>query len=100
MGARCCGSPRTSTSRRSPRARLAGLGDEDRSILEAAAVQGSAFGPDLLAHTVGRSRLEVLQGLARLERRGGIVRSGTLGFQFDHHQLQEVVYEATPHLLR
>jgi len=49
---------------------------------------------------LGRKRLEILQTLAEIERRSGIVRATGSAFQFDHHLLQEVLYSALPESLR
>jgi hypothetical protein len=81
-------------------ARLNGLRDEERTILDVGSVHGFAFDPDLAARALGRKRLEVLQTLAEVERRSGIVRATGSGFQFDHHLLHEVLYGALPESLR
>ena len=81
-------------------ARLLGVADDDRALLDAACVQGFGFDADLVARVLGRPRLAVLQTLASLERRGGVVRATGAGFRFDHHLLQEVLYEEIPPALR
>ncbi|HEU4630008.1 MAG TPA: protein kinase [Gemmatimonadaceae bacterium] len=81
-------------------ARLRGLPDRERELLDVAAVQGFEFDPDLIARVSGAQRLAVLQSLAALERRAGLVRAEGAGFRFDHHQLREVLYESMPPLLR
>jgi tetratricopeptide (TPR) repeat protein len=81
-------------------ARLNGLREEERTILDVGSVHGFAFDPDLAARALGRKRLEILQTLAEVERRSGIVRATGSGFQFDHHLLQEVLYGALPESLR
>lgn len=80
--------------------RLRDLGREDRSLLDAASVQGFAFDPDLIARVLERSRLDVLQRLADLERSAALVRATGSSFTFDHHLLHESLYGALPPLLR
>ncbi|MCB1054459.1 MAG: AAA family ATPase, partial [Acidobacteria bacterium] len=74
-------------------ARLAEVGEQDRELLETGAVQGFAFDPDLCARVLGVSRLEALTRLAALESRLGVIRTAGTGFAFDHHHLQEVLYQ-------
>jgi len=81
-------------------ARLEDLDKEERAMLGIAAVQGFRFDPDLVARVRESRRLEVLESLADLEHRLGIVRSTGTGFEFDNHQLREVVYESHPPMLR
>jgi predicted ATPase len=79
---------------------VADCSDEDRALLDAAAVAGFSFDADLLARVLERRRLAVLQSLAALERRRGLVRATGSGFAFDHHLLQEVLYESLAPALR
>ncbi|MCB1036092.1 MAG: protein kinase [Acidobacteria bacterium] len=74
--------------------RLGELSPEDRLLLAQAAVQGPVFDPDLLARSLGEQRLKVLEQLAAVEHRSGIVRAHGPGFVFDHPQLQEVLYRS------
>ena len=74
------------------RERLRGLSDLDQGILEVAAVHGFDFDPDLVAGARGTRRMEVLERLAAIERRTGIVRGEGEGYRFDQHQIQEVLY--------
>jgi tetratricopeptide (TPR) repeat protein len=73
------------------RARLHDLSDGDRGLLDVAAVIGFAFDPDLIARVRGVRRIEVLESLAALERRSGVIRSGPGTYRFDHSQIQEVL---------
>lgn len=73
--------------------RLAEAVDQDRELLEAGAVQGFSFDPDLCARVLGMTRLEALTRIAGLESRLGVVRTAGNGFAFDHHHLQEVLYQ-------
>ncbi len=75
------------------RERLAGLATADRRLLDFAAVAGDDFDPGFAADVLGTRRLAVLQLLAELERRTGLVRTEGARFRLDHHLLQEVLYE-------
>ena len=55
------------------RVRLARLSKEERAILDVAAVEGFEFDADLVARVLDRKRVAVLQDLADLERRLGLV---------------------------
>ena len=73
-------------------ARLSDLSDEDRNLLDVAAVQGFDFDPDLVARVCDMKRVAALQRLAALERRSGVIRSEAGDCRFDHYQLQEMLY--------
>jgi tetratricopeptide (TPR) repeat protein len=72
--------------------RLQGLSDDERNLLDCASVQGFSFDPDLVARALELKPIQVLQRLAALERRSGVVRAHGSGYRFDHHQIQEVLY--------
>jgi predicted ATPase len=74
------------------RGRLADLDDEERELLEIAACHGFRFDARLVAHALGNPPLRVLQSLARISRRLGLVRSSGERFEFDHHHLHEALY--------
>jgi predicted ATPase len=74
------------------RARLAGLSDDDRALLDVAAVVGHDVDADLVARVRGMKRVVVLERLAGLERRGNVLRSEGGRCRFDHHQIREVLY--------
>jgi tetratricopeptide (TPR) repeat protein len=80
--------------------RIAGLDDEDAALLDLASCCGFEFDPLLVAHALGREELPVLERLGRIERRQGLVRSAGRRCVFDHHQVQEVLYEGMSDLLR
>jgi tetratricopeptide (TPR) repeat protein len=80
--------------------RLRAIPEDERPILEVAAVLGYEFDPDLVARVLESKRLQVLQALAVIERRAGLVRAEGTRFRFDHHQLHEVLYESLPEALR
>ena len=76
--------------------RLAQLGEVSRSLLEVCAVQGVIFDPDLVARTTEQKRLQILELLAEVESRSGIIRAAGARFSFDHPQLQAVLYDSLP----
>ena len=78
------------------RLRLHELSADQRHLVDVAAVQGHAFDPDLQARVLQAPRVRVLQTLAHLERKGGLVRSKGARYQFDHHLVQEVVRNELP----
>jgi tetratricopeptide (TPR) repeat protein len=82
------------------RVRIASLPPEERATLDAAAVEGAEFDPDLVARVRGVPRIHVLEILGRLERQAGLVRNGPRRSRFDHHLLQEVVYADLTEALR
>jgi serine/threonine protein kinase/tetratricopeptide (TPR) repeat protein len=81
-------------------ARLRGLSDEERAILDLGAVQGFEFDPDMVAAVRRRDRVFVLERLAAVERRSGVVRAADRRYRFDHHQIQEVLYAQLSRSLR
>lgn len=82
------------------RLRLHELSADQRHLIDVAAVQGHAFDPDLQARVLQAPRVSILQTLAHLERKGGLVRSKGALYQFDHHLVQEVVRDELPLPLR
>ena len=73
-------------------ARLKELTDDDRALLDVAAVQGYEFDIDLIARVREMKKVQVLERLAALERRHGVIRSEGGANCFDHYQLQEILY--------
>ncbi|MHC4940674.1 MAG: serine/threonine-protein kinase [Planctomycetota bacterium] len=71
--------------------RLRGLSDDDRGLLDVAALLGVEFDPDLVAQVRGKKLIEVLERLASLERRNGIIRASGRNYRFDHFQIQEIL---------
>ena len=57
-------------------ARLRGLSDEDRSLLDMGAVQGFEFDAGLTARVRDMKTIAVLERLAAIERRSGVIRCG------------------------
>ncbi len=81
-------------------ARTADLDEDDRETLDVAACCGFEFDPDWIAETLGVPRIKLLRRLARIERSHGLVRAVGPRFVFDHHQIQEALYESMPEGLR
>jgi tetratricopeptide (TPR) repeat protein len=79
---------------------LARLADEERELLDVAAVLGTEFDPEVLAEVVGQPKLGVLKRLSVLERRHRLVRAVGRRVRFDHHQIRETVYESLMEGLR
>jgi tetratricopeptide (TPR) repeat protein len=73
-------------------ARMRGLDDDDRDLLDVAAVQGMEFEPDLIAEVLDLKPVKVLRRLAAIERRTGLVRAAGDNVRFDQNQIQEVLY--------
>ncbi|MCZ6786677.1 MAG: tetratricopeptide repeat protein, partial [Planctomycetota bacterium] len=73
--------------------RMRGLSKDERGILDVAAVQGFEFDPALLARVREAQRIHVLETLAEIERRFGLVHGGAGICRFDQNQIQEVLYQ-------
>ncbi|MHC4959333.1 MAG: protein kinase domain-containing protein [Planctomycetota bacterium] len=82
------------------RTRLDELDRDARVLLDVASVEGFAFDADHVAAVLERGLVQVLQDLAELERRHGLVRPAGREYRFDHRQLQEVIYADLPPRLR
>jgi tetratricopeptide (TPR) repeat protein/tRNA A-37 threonylcarbamoyl transferase component Bud32 len=82
------------------RARLRGVSEPERALLDIAAVLGQEIDADIIARALGQPRLAVLQTFAAVERRTGIVRSVRSSFSFDHPEMREVIYQLIPEILR
>ena len=79
------------------RGELALLGDDDRRVLEGAAVAGDPFEPELAAAAAGVSETEAIDGLDELLRRD-LVRPTEVPrrFRFRHPLVRGAVYESAP----
>ncbi|MGQ0614407.1 MAG: serine/threonine-protein kinase [Planctomycetaceae bacterium] len=73
-------------------ARLNGLTKEQRAILDVGAVQGMSFEPTLVAAVLEEKKVRVLQEIAEIERRFGLVKGEATSCRFDQNQIHEVVY--------
>jgi tetratricopeptide (TPR) repeat protein len=81
-------------------ARIGVLDEVDRDLLDVAACCGYEFDPLLVGEVVGMAPIPVLKRLGRLEREHRLVRSTGVRCVFDHHQVQEALYENLSELLR
>ncbi len=75
-------------------ARLHGLEEEDRDLLEMACCWGFEFDPGLVADALERGAVPVLKQCGRLEHRTQLIRAAGRNYVFDHHQVQETLYES------
>ena len=81
-------------------ARVSELAAPDRDLLDLAAVCGFRFDPAVLAEVLESRRLPVLRDLSRLERTRHLVVADGRDYRFDHHLVQETLYDLVPALLR
>ncbi|MHC4847177.1 MAG: ATP-binding protein, partial [Planctomycetota bacterium] len=81
-------------------ARFSELEREERELLDIASCWGFEFDPSLVADALERDTIAVLQSLAHVERVHQLVRSAGRNLRFDHHQLQEALYDELPPRLR
>ncbi len=81
--------------------RLAQLAEEDRVLLDAAAVDGTLIDGEALAALLNRPLLGVLRSLQRLYRDGGFVAPGPTGYRFTNATIREAIYhDLAPELRR
>jgi tetratricopeptide (TPR) repeat protein len=73
-------------------ARLRDTRKGEREMLDAAAVAGFEFDARVIAEVLDRPALAVLQDLAEMQRRTGVIVGAGRLHRFDHHQVHEVVY--------
>lgn len=90
--------PLPDTLRDAVEARLRRLSPAARQVLEAGAIVGPAFGPDLVRLVAGRRELETMDGLDELVARQLLVESRgavqpRLPYRFHHEIVQRVVRE-------
>jgi tetratricopeptide (TPR) repeat protein len=81
-------------------ARLSDVSPEERTVLDVGAVQGYEFDPAVTARVLGLEKVTALQRIALLERRLGLIRGQERTCRFDHHLVQEVLYDALLPTLR
>lgn len=72
--------------------RLGKLAEEDRVLLDAAAVDGTLIDGEALAALLSRPLLGVLRSLQRLYREGGFVVPGPTGYRFANATIREAIY--------
>lgn len=76
------------------RARLQPVGETARQILSAAAVLGRSFDVDTVRAASGRGEEETVSALEELVARG-LIREGSVDYDFGHEQLRAIVYADT-----
>ncbi|MHC4222400.1 MAG: protein kinase domain-containing protein [Planctomycetota bacterium] len=81
-------------------ARIADLDDDQRNLLELASCCGYEFDPRIVGEALGMGRIPALQKLGRVEKSLRLVRSAGAKYLFDHHQVQEALYEGLSQPLR
>ena len=74
-------------------ARLRDLSEEERELVDVASCCGFEFDPSLVADVVEMRRIPALRAFGRIENRHRLVRSAGQMLVFDHHQVQESLYE-------
>jgi DNA-binding SARP family transcriptional activator len=74
-------------------ARLGGLDEIDRQLLETAAVIGRSFELETVRAASGRSDEETADGLDELVARGLVRELGEPGYDFTHDKLRALVYD-------
>jgi len=81
--------------------RVARVSEEDRRILELAAVIGEEFESPTIQELLGINRLKALQSLSSIEKMHTLIQSVESGYRFTHSKVREVIYgELTPELTR
>ncbi|MHC4470440.1 MAG: serine/threonine-protein kinase [Planctomycetota bacterium] len=81
-------------------ARISGLEEADRDLLDVAACSGYEFDPVVVSEALGMPRILALKRLSQLERAHQLIHSSGRQHRFDHHQVREALYESLPQLLR
>ncbi|MBI2503586.1 MAG: protein kinase [Candidatus Latescibacteria bacterium] len=80
--------------------RLDQLDNEDRELLQVAAVVGQHFTSEVLGAATGLSRIALLKALFRLEKKNQLLASAASGYEFSHSKIREVLYAEIPGELR
>jgi len=73
-------------------ARVAGLTEDERTLLDVAACWGYEFDARLVGEVLGLASIPTLRGFGQIERMHRLVRSAGRSYVFDHHQVQEALY--------
>ncbi|MHC5012104.1 MAG: tetratricopeptide repeat protein, partial [Planctomycetota bacterium] len=81
-------------------ARISDLDDEEKNLLDVASCCGFEFDPALVGRALGMPLIPTLQRFGRIEGRHRLVRSSGRAYAFDHHQVQEALYEGLSEQLR
>jgi tetratricopeptide (TPR) repeat protein len=81
-------------------ARVSGLSEEERDLLDVACCWGYEFDPGLVGEVLGIGRIPLLKRFGQIERAHRLVRSAGRHYVFDHHQVQESLYASLHEQLR
>ena len=81
-------------------ARVSGLSEAERDVLDVACCFGFEFDPLTVGEVLGLGRIPVLKCLGQIERQHRLVRASGRRYVFDHHQVQEALYRSLSELLR
>ncbi|MFQ6112478.1 MAG: tetratricopeptide repeat protein [bacterium] len=80
--------------------RLNAMNDEEREILQVAAVIGYKFDASVLSKLLEITKIKLLKILQPVERELQILSSTEQGFQFEHPMLRDLLYKEIPVALR
>jgi tetratricopeptide (TPR) repeat protein len=81
-------------------ARISALSPDEHDLLEVAACCGYEFDATLVADALEMERIPALRAFGRIERAHRLVRATGSTFSFDHHQVQESLYDGLSEALR
>jgi tetratricopeptide (TPR) repeat protein len=81
-------------------ARVADLEEEERELLDMASCCGFEFDPTLVAAACGVGAIPALKRFGRVEKKHRLVRAAGANYVFDHHQVQESLYDGLHVTLR
>ena len=76
--------------------RIDQLDDDDRELLQLAAVIGQRFDSAVLGAAAGLSRIALLKALFKLEKNHRLIVSDNGSYEFSHSKLREVLYGEIP----
>ncbi|MFQ6001709.1 MAG: tetratricopeptide repeat protein, partial [Anaerolineae bacterium] len=80
--------------------RVEAVGEEQRDLLDCAAVLGRRFDLSILVSVLGGSRLDLLKRLRVLGRRYQLIASDDGKYRFTHSKIREMLYDELPYDLR
>ena len=80
--------------------RIARLGEQEKRLLNIAAVYGYRFTLDILSKVLALDLVDVLETLVKIEQKHRLIRSTDSAFEFTHHKIREVVYKNLPSELK
>lgn len=80
--------------------RLNALTEEEREIIQVAAIIGYKFDATVLAKIVEKPKIQLLKMLKNIDRDLNVLIDTENGFQFEHPMLRDLLYEEVPAALR